>query len=60
MKERRLPDRPQYKVTIVLSDGTELVELLYANNAEHAKRKALQRVPENRAVSTVLAEEKSK
>ena len=54
---RKRPDRPRFKVTLVLSDGTELKSVLYANNAEHAKRKALKEVPPDREVSSALAEE---
>lgn len=51
------PDRTRYKVTILLDDGTELVDVVYANNAAHAKGKAIKRVPEDRTVTTAVVEE---
>lgn len=51
-----LPNRQKFRVTITLSDGTKAVEIVYADNARHAKKKALRALPKDVQVAGMIVE----
>lgn len=53
----QLIDRPRYRVTIICDDGSRATEIVYAESPDHAKKKAIDRLPEGIHATGAIAEE---